>query len=72
MNRSFIAVIGIIDTNTTEEITLREIAVSAKDKYEAHKIALFKCNFTENESVFKITEATSRLVVFDHKKGFTS
>jgi len=70
MNRSFIAVIGTIDEDTTEEIALREIAVSAKDKYEAHKVALYKCNLSENESVFKLTEATTRIIVFDHKKGF--
>jgi hypothetical protein len=71
MNRSFIAVIGTIDEDTTEEIALREIAVSAKDKYEAHKVALYKCNLSENESVFKLTEATTRIIVFEHKKGFT-
>jgi|688.fasta_scaffold1916103_2 hypothetical protein len=70
MNKSFIAVIGTIDSNTTEEIVLREIAVSAKDKYEAHKVALYKCNFSGNESVFKLTEAATRVVVFEHKKGF--
>jgi hypothetical protein len=70
MNRSFIAVIGTIDRDTTEEIALKEIAISAKDKYEAHKVALYKCNFSENESVFKLTEATTRIVVFDHKIGF--
>jgi len=70
MNRSFIAVIGIVNEVTTEEIALKEIAVSAKDKYEAHKIALFKCNLSENETVFKLTEANTRAVVFNHKTGF--
>ncbi len=72
MNRSFIAVIGIVNEVTTEEIALKEIAVSAKDKYEAHKIALFKCNLSENETVFKLIEANTRAVVFEHKKGFTN
>ena len=72
MNRSFIAVIGIVNEVTTEEIALKEIAVSAKDKYEAHKIALFKCNLSENETVFKLIEANTRAVVFEHKKGLTN
>ena len=67
---SFIAVIGIVNEITTEEIALKEIAIFAKDRYEAHKLAFYKCNLTENETVFKITEATTRLVRFDHKKGF--
>ena len=70
MNKSFIAVIGIVNEITTEEIALKEIAMSAKDRYEAHKLAFYKCNLKENETVFKITEATTRVVQFDHKKGF--
>lgn len=70
MTKPFIAVLGKIDENTTEEIPLKEIAVNAKDHFEAHKVALFKCNLQEGETVFSIKDATSRLVKFDHKKGF--
>jgi len=71
MNK-YIAVLGMVDEVTTEEITLKEIGVTAKDHYEAHKSALFKCNLGEKETVFKIKEASTNLVKFDHKTGFTS
>jgi len=72
MTKQFIAVLGKIDENTTEEITVKEIAVNAKDYLEAHKLALFKCNLAEGEIVFQLREAVSRIVRFDHKKGFIS
>lgn len=68
--KSYIAVLGKIDEDTTEEITLKEIAVTAVDQYQAHKAALFKCNLSEGETVFFIRESTTRLTKFDHKKGF--
>jgi len=71
MNK-YIAVLGMVDEVTTEEITLKEIGVTAKDHYEAHKSALFKCNLGEKETVFKIKEASTNLVKFDHKTGFIS
>jgi len=71
MNK-YIAVLGMVDEVTTEEITLKEIGVTAKDHYEAHKSALFKCNLDEKETVFKIKEASTNLVKFDHKTGFIS
>ena len=70
MTKQFIAVLGKVDENTTEEITLKEIAVNARDHLEAHKVALFKCNLAEGETVFQIKEAGTRIVRFDHKKGF--
>lgn len=72
MSKTYIATIGTIDEVTTEEIPLKEIAVSAKDIYEAHKVALFKCNFISKETVFNIKESTTKLVVFNHKSGFVS
>jgi hypothetical protein len=71
MNK-YIAVLGLVDEITTEEITLKEISVTAKDHYEAHKVALFKCNLGNKETVFKIKEASTSLVKFDHKTGFYS
>jgi hypothetical protein len=70
MSKTYIATIGTIDEITTEEIPLREIAVNAKDVYEAHKVALFKCNLIEKETVFNIKESTVKTVVFNHKTGF--
>jgi hypothetical protein len=71
MNK-YIAVLGMVDETTTEEITLKEISVTAKDQYEAHKAAFWKCNLANNETVFKIKEASTNLVKFDHKTGFIS
>ena len=71
MNK-FIAVLVIVDEVTTEEITLKEIGVTAKDQYEAHKTALYKCNLGNKETVFKIKEASTNIVKFDYKTGFTS
>lgn len=70
MSKTYIATIGIIDEITTEEIPLKEIAVTAKDKYEAHKQALLKCNYKDKETVFKLKESTTNLIVFQHKTGF--
>ena len=70
MIKQFIAVLGKIDENTTEEIIIKEIGVNAKDYLEAHKTALFKCNLADNETVFQIRESSTRIVRFDHKKGF--
>ena len=72
MTKSFIAVLGKVDENTTEEITLKEIAVNAKDYLEAHKLAFYKCNIAEGEIVFQIREADTRIVKFDFKRGFIS
>jgi hypothetical protein len=71
MTKQFIAVLGKIDENTTEKIPVKEIAVSARDHLEAHKLALFKCNLAEGETVFQIREASTRIIRFDHKKGFS-
>ena len=68
--KSYIAVLGKIDENTTEEITLKEIAVAAKNSREAHKVALFKCNLPDGEIVFYIKEASTKLVKFNFKTGF--
>ncbi len=72
MNKSYIAVLGMINEVTTEKIVLKEIAVTAKDQYEAHKLAFFKCNLSNNETVFVIREADTRLVKFDHVSGFSA
>ena len=71
MNK-YIAVLGTIDEIVGEEIPLKEISVTAKDHYEAHKTALYKCNLGNKETVFKIKEASTSLVKFDHKTGFTA
>jgi hypothetical protein len=71
VNKSYIAVIGIYDANTTEIIVLKETGVQAKDQYEAHKLALFKCNLQEKQDVLRIIELTSRNIRFDFQKGFT-
>ena len=68
--KSYIAVLGKIDNNTTEEIVLREIAVTAADHFQAHKVALFKCNLSEEETVFLIKDSATKVIKFDHKKGF--
>ena len=68
--KSYIAVLGKVDENTTEEIVTKEIAVTAKDHFQAHKAAFYKCNFAEGETVFFIREADSRIVKFDIKSGF--
>lgn len=70
VNKSYIAVIGIHDTNTTETIVLKETSIQAKDQYEAHKLALFKCDLQENQDVLRIIETTSRSTKFDFQKGF--
>lgn len=70
MLNSYIAILGKVDENTTEEIVLKEIAVTAKNYLEAHKLALFKCNLREGETVFIIKEADSKAIKFNHKKGF--
>ena len=72
MNRSYIAVIGTINDITTEEYTVKEINVLASSHYEAHKIAFFKCNLENNESVFFIKESKTGIVKYDHKKGFAA
>lgn len=71
MGKTYIAVLGRFDENTTEEVVIKEIAVTAKDYFEAHKVALFKCNLAAGETVFTIKDANTKLVKFDHKKGFT-
>lgn len=72
MSIPFIAVIGIYDENTTEQVTVKELRVDAKDIYEAHKLALYKCDFKENHTVLKLFEYNTRKILFDHLKGFTS
>lgn len=72
MSIPFIAVIGIYDENTTEQVTVKELRVDAKDIYEAHKLALYKCDFKENHTVLKLFEYNTRKILFDHLKGFNS
>ena len=72
MNKSYVAVIGMINETTTEKVVLKDIAVSAKDHYEAHKIALFKCNVANNETVFVIKEANTGIVRFNLSTGFSA
>lgn len=69
-NNFYIAVIGIYDSNTTETIVLKETGINAKDQYEAHKLALFKCNLSEKQDVLKIIESTTKQIKFDFQKGF--
>lgn len=69
---NFIAVIGLYDENTTEQIALKEIGIQARDEYEAHKKAIFKCNLQENQIVLKLFEADGRKLKFDFQKGFNS
>ena len=67
---NFIAVIGLYDENTTEQIALKEIGIQARDEYEAHKKAIFRCNLRENQIVLKLFEADGRKLKFDFQKGF--
>jgi hypothetical protein len=71
MNK-YIAALGIVDENLGEEIPLKEISVTAKDQYEAHKIALFKCNLINKEAVLKVKDASTGIVRFNYKTGFSS
>ena len=71
MNKSYVAVLGMINETTTEKVVLKEIAVNAKDHYEAHKLALFKCNLSNNETVFAIKEAKTGISKFDLATGFS-
>jgi len=70
MNKSYVAVLGIVNEVTTEKVVLKEIAINAKDHYEAHKLALFKCNLANSETVFAIKEASTNIVKFDLNSGF--
>lgn len=70
MNTLYIATLGVYDENTTEQINLKEIGIQAKDEYEAHKKAMFKCNAQDNQLVIRITEASTRILKFDFQKGF--
>jgi hypothetical protein len=72
MNSPFIALLGSYDEITTERIVLKEIKVEARDRYEAHKLALFKCNLKEGQIVLQIHDYTSRRVLFDFVNGFGS
>jgi hypothetical protein len=69
---NFIAIIGLYDENTTEQIALKEIGIQARDKYEAHKKAIYKCDLRDNQIVLKIFEANGRKLKFDFQKGFNS
>jgi|APCry1669189440_1035222.scaffolds.fasta_scaffold01369_7 hypothetical protein len=71
MNKLYIAIIGIYDENTTEQIVLKETGVNAINVYEAHKQAFWKCNVKENQTVLRILEADTRKLQFDFQKGFT-
>jgi hypothetical protein len=68
--KQYTAVIGIYNENTTEKIVLKEISVQAKDAYEAHKLALFKCVVAEEQTVLRIIDPTSKEIKFDLLKGF--
>jgi hypothetical protein len=67
---NFIAIIGLYDENTTEQIALKEIGIQAKDEYEAHKKAIYKCDLRDHQIVLKIFEANGRQLKFDFQKGF--
>jgi hypothetical protein len=69
--KQYIAVIGLYNETTTEQISLKEIVVSAANGYQAHKEALFKCNVQEEHQVLRIFDANKNLV-FDFKTGFTT
>lgn len=69
--KTYTVVLGIYDEITTEVVVLREIGIKGTTVYEAHKLALLKCNLRENQTVLRIFEATSRLQQFDFQKGFT-
>jgi predicted nucleic-acid-binding protein len=68
--KSYIAVIGTVDENTTEEVVLKEIAIAATDHFQAHKAAFYKCIVGNKETVFFVREADTRKVKYDYKKGF--
>ena len=68
--KPYIAIIGIYDENTTEQIVLKETMVQARDEKEAHKFAFLKCNLKENQTVLKVLEYNTKKVLFDHLKGF--
>ena len=68
--KQYIVVIGTYDENTTEQIVLKEINVVADNMYQAHKDALYKCNWQEKQKVLRIFNAKNRALVFDFQKGF--
>jgi|APCry1669189768_1035252.scaffolds.fasta_scaffold00581_3 hypothetical protein len=68
--KKFIAVIGLYDEVTTEQIALKEIIVTATDIYQAHKEALYKCNLQENQLVLRLYYTDNRRLGFDFQKGF--
>lgn len=72
MNKLYIAVIGIYNEITTEQIALKETGVQAKNQYEAHKIALHKCSVADRQTVLRIFEASTKILKYDHLKGFNS
>ena len=67
---NFIAIIGLYDENTTEQIALKEISIQARDEYEAHKKAFYKCDLRGNQIVLRLFEAKDRKLKFDFQKGF--
>ena len=69
-HKKFIATIGVHDKNTTECITIKEIAVEALDKYEGHKAAFLKCDVNADQEVFKLVDSTTGKQVFDFISGF--
>ena len=68
--KQYIAVIGLYNETTTEQISLKEIVVNATDVYQAHKEALLKCNVQEEHQVLRLFNANNRNLVFDFKTGF--
>jgi len=70
MSKQYVAVIGLYDENTTEQVVLKETSVNGKDVYEAHKTALFKCNLAENQMVLRVLDYNTKAVLFDFLKGF--
>ena len=70
MNKLYIAVIGMYNEFTTEQIALKETGIQAKDQYEAHKIAFFKCSHIDDQIVLRIFKADTRELKYDFQKGF--
>jgi hypothetical protein len=70
--KQYTVVIGIYNENTTEQISLKEIGIQAKDVYEAHKQALLKCVLIENQTVLRVIDPVNNVIKFDLLKGFIS
>jgi hypothetical protein len=68
----FTASIGMHDSVTGERALVRDIQVNATSEYEAHRLALLKCDKSEKEVVARVSfwDGAQKHVVYDYDKGF--